>query len=160
MSTRPPPASDQTVPKRSPAPPAAPSVAESIFPGPMGRWTGWVLALVAGSVLFVMMVITFIDVFGRKFLNMPLYGGYEITEFLMGTLIFSALPLVTAREDHVTIDVLDQIVPPRWQRWQRVVVTAISAFVLAYIAWRLWLLSFELLKHNEVTMTLHIPHGP
>jgi TRAP-type C4-dicarboxylate transport system permease small subunit len=107
-----------------------------------------------------MMVLIFIDVSGRKFLNTPLYGAYEMTEFLMGTLIFSALPLVTTREDHVTIDVLDALVPRAWRRWQLTIVTTISFIVLGYIAWRLWLLSFQLISNNEVTMTLHIPHGP
>ncbi len=133
---------------------------DSIFPGRAGRWSGWLLALVAGTVLFTMMCIAFIDVFGRKFLNSPLAGAYEITEFLMGMLIFSALPLVTAREGHVTIDVFDHFVPARWRRWQQTVVTAICAVVLAYIAWRLWLLASEHVKHQEQTMTLRIPHGP
>lgn len=140
--------------------PPAHEIADAIFPGRAGIWTGWVLAIAAASVLFSMMLITFIDVAGRKLFVKPLYGGYEITEFLMGMLIFCALPLITAREGHVTIDVLDRLVPERWRRWQQVIVTAISTVALAYIAWRLWALSFEHVKNREVTMTLHIPHGP
>ncbi|MGH7335178.1 MAG: TRAP transporter small permease [Candidatus Rokuibacteriota bacterium] len=140
-------------------PPAA-DIADPLVPGRLGTWAGWVLAVVATAVLFTMMVVTFIDVFGRKLLAKPLYGGYEITEFLMGTLIFCTLPLVSAREGHVTIDVFDRFVPVRWRRGQQTVVTAISGLVLASIAWRLWLLSAEHMRHREVTMTLHIPHGP
>ncbi len=140
-------------------PPAYDAV-DAIFPGRAGLWTGWVLGIVAASVLFSMMLVTFVDVAGRKLFVKPLYGGYEITEMLMGMLIFCALPLITAREGHVTIDVFDRIVPERWRRWQQVIVTAISTVALAYIAWRLWALSFEHVKNREVTMTLHIPHGP
>ena len=140
--------------------PPAHDLIDAIFPGRAGLWTGWVLAIAAASVLFSMMLITFIDVAGRKLFVKPLYGGYEITEFLMGMLIFSALPLVTAREGHVTIDVFDRMMPSEWRRWQQVIVTAISTLALAYIAWRLWSLSFEHVKNREVTMTLHIPHGP
>ena len=71
------------------------------------QWTDRVLGFVAAAVLFAMMTLTFVDVFGRKFFTKPIYGAYEITEFLMGMLIFSALPLVTARQGHVTIDVFD-----------------------------------------------------
>ncbi|MSQ20723.1 MAG: TRAP transporter small permease [Betaproteobacteria bacterium] len=145
--------------KRGPLPPGH-DLIDAIFPGLAGLWTGWVLAIAAASVLFSMMLITFIDVAGRKLFVKPLYGGYEITEFLMGMLIFCALPLVTAREGHVTIDVFDRMVPEHFRRWQQVVVTAISTIALAYIAWRLWELSFDLVKNREVTMTLHIPHGP
>jgi TRAP-type C4-dicarboxylate transport system permease small subunit len=119
-----------------------------------------VLGTVAASVLFGMMVLTFLDVTGRKLFTRPVYGAYEITEFLMGTLIFSALPLVTAREGHVTIDVLDHLLPAAFVRWQRVVVNLVSAGALAGIATRLWVLSASHLRTSEVTMTLHIPHGP
>jgi TRAP-type C4-dicarboxylate transport system permease small subunit len=78
----------------------------------------------------------------------------------MGMLIFSALPLVTAREGHVTIDVLDHVFPPWFARWQRVAVNAISTAALAFVAWRLWVLSASHMRTHEVTMTLHIPHGP
>jgi TRAP-type C4-dicarboxylate transport system permease small subunit len=140
--------------------PPADSQFDTLFPGRLGAWAGRVLGTVAALVLFAMMVLTFVDVTGRKLLTRPVYGAYEITEFLMGTLIFCALPLVTAREGHVTIDVLDHLVPTWFARWQRVVVGAISTAALAFVAWRLWELSASHTRTHEVTMTLHIPHGP
>jgi TRAP-type C4-dicarboxylate transport system permease small subunit len=140
--------------------PPGPGGAEGLFPGRLGAWAGRLLGTVAAAVLFAMMVLTFVDVAGRKLLTRPIYGAYEMTEFLMGTLIFCALPLVTAREGHVTVDVLDHVLRPRLARWQRVVVNAISAGALAFIAWRLWELSAGHFRTTEVTMTLHIPHGP
>jgi len=107
-----------------------------------------------------MMLLTFFDVTGRKLLANPIYGAYEVTEFMMGVLIFSALPLVTARENHVTIDVFDHFIPAAVGRWQRAVVNLLSAVVLAFLGWRLWILSESHLRTHEVTMTLHIPHGP
>ena len=87
-----------------------------LFPGPLGLWAGRLLGVVAAIDLFAMMMLTFIDVTGRKLTGTvafakPVYGAYEITELLMGVLIFSALPLVTAREGHVTIDIFDRLVP-------------------------------------------------
>ena len=107
-----------------------------------------------------MMLLTFVDVTGRKLLASPVYGAYEVTEFMMGVLIFSALPLVTARENHVTIDVFDHFVPPRARLWQRVLVNLLSSLVLGFLGWRLWILAASHLRTNEVTMTLHIPHAP
>ncbi len=107
-----------------------------------------------------MMLLTFVDVSGRKLFSHPIYGAYEVTEFMMGVLIFSALPLVTARENHVTIDVFDHFIPPAIGRWQRVIVNVLSSVTLAFLGWRLWILSASHLRTNEVTMTLHIPHGP
>lgn len=118
------------------------------------------LGTLAAIDLAAMMVLTFVDVTGRKFFASPIYGAYEITEFMMGVLIFSALPLVTAREGHVTIDVFDHFIAPAIGRWQRFLVNLLSTLVLAFLGWRLWILSASHLRTNEVTMTLHIPHGP
>jgi TRAP-type transport system small permease protein len=119
-----------------------------------------VLGTVAAIDLAAMMLLTFVDVTGRKFFAAPVYGAYEVTEFMMGVLIFSALPLVTAREGHVTIDVFDHFIAPAIGRWQRFLVNLLSTLVLAFLGWRLWVLSASHLRTNEVTMTLHIPHGP
>jgi TRAP-type C4-dicarboxylate transport system permease small subunit len=140
-------------------PPSSPDP-DPLFPGRLGAWAGRVLGTVSAMVLFAMMVLTFVDVTGRKLFTRPVYGAYEITEFLMGMLIFCALPLVTAREGHVTIDVLDHLVPARFARWQRIAVNTISTAALAFVAWRLWALSASHMRTHEVTMTLHIPHGP
>jgi TRAP-type C4-dicarboxylate transport system permease small subunit len=40
------------------------------------------------------------------------------------------------------------------------VVNLLSTVVLAFLGWRLWILSGSHLRTHEVTMTLHIPHGP
>lgn len=136
-----------------------------LFPGPLGLWLGRLLGLAAALDMFAMMLLTFVDVLGRKLTGAvsfakPVYGAYEITTLLMGVLIFSVMPLVTAREAHITIDVFDSLVP-RWARkGQRVTVLALSTVMLAVLGWRLWLASLAHAANNEVTMTLYIPHYP
>ena len=71
-----------------------------------------ILGLVAASVLFVMMSITAVDVIGRYFFNKPLAGGFEITEMGLAVLIYCALPLVSARREHIVIDTLDVFMSP------------------------------------------------
>lgn len=127
---------------------------------PLSRLAGHVLGLITGAILFVMMLLTFADVVGRDGFSSPVYGAYEVTEFMMGTLIFTALPLLCAREGHVTIDILDGLTPQHVARWQRVGVNLISAVALAFIAWRLYVLGGDLARTREVTMTLKIPHSP
>ncbi|MDX1375817.1 MAG: TRAP transporter small permease [Burkholderiales bacterium] len=133
---------------------------DAIFHGPLGRLAGWILGTIVALDLAAMMVLTFLDVSGRKLIASPIYGAYEVTEFMMGVLIFCALPLVTAREGHVTIDIMDHFVPRGAMTGQRIAINLISAAVLGVITWQLWVLSESHLHTNEVTMTLHIPHGP
>jgi TRAP-type C4-dicarboxylate transport system permease small subunit len=124
------------------------------------RFAGYTLGTVAAVTLFAMMALTFADVWGRYLLRQPVFGGYEVTEFMMGVLIFTALPMLCAQEGHVTIDLLDHIVPKAWLRWQRFLVNLVSGIVLAVMAWRVSLLSEQLAANHEVTMTLKIPHAP
>ncbi|MBL6432492.1 MAG: TRAP transporter small permease subunit [Alphaproteobacteria bacterium] len=43
----------------------------------------------------------------RYWFNAPLSGAYELTEIFLASLIFLALPLTTARNRHVEVDLLD-----------------------------------------------------
>jgi len=126
----------------------------------MTRLAGYTLGTVAAVTLFAMMLLTFADVWGRYLLRQPVFGGYEVTEFMMGVLIFTALPMLCSQEGHVTIDLLDHFVRKSWLRWQRVAVNLVSGVVLAVMAWQVFLLSGQLARNNEVTMTLKIPHAP
>ena len=57
------------------------------------------LGLISAVVLFLMMIITTVDVFGRYVLNKPLPGGFEMTEMALAVLIYAALPLVSMRRE-------------------------------------------------------------
>ncbi len=124
------------------------------------RWASRTLGLVTALTLFAMMVLTFVDVWGRYLLRKPVFGGYEVTEFLMGVLIFSGLPILCAREGHVSIDVFDTLIPRNWRRRQLLAVNLVSAAALGVLSWRMFVQAGELWRNNEVTMTLKIPHGP
>jgi TRAP-type C4-dicarboxylate transport system permease small subunit len=124
------------------------------------RWASRTLGAVTAITLFAMMVLTFADVFGRYLFGRPVPGAYEITEFLLGVMIFAGLPILCAREGHVTIDVLDSLVPKRWARPHRAVVNLVGAAGLGVLAWRMYAQAGQLWRNNEVTMTLKISHAP
>ncbi len=44
---------------------------------------------VAGTLLFIMMMVTTVDVVGRYFFHSPLHGAYEGNELLLGVLDFT-----------------------------------------------------------------------
>lgn len=41
-----------------------------------------------------MVALTFADVIGRRLLGTPVFGAHDLTEHLMGLLVFAGLPLV------------------------------------------------------------------
>ena len=53
--------------------------------------------------LTILVLITVIDVLGRYLLSLPLPGTTEITEIILGILIYIGLPYITRDEEHVTV---------------------------------------------------------
>jgi TRAP-type C4-dicarboxylate transport system permease small subunit len=113
-----------------------------------------VLGAAAAVVLFALMVLTCTDVIGRYFLSQPVYGAFEMTEMLLAALIFAGLPLVTLRNDHITVDVLDPITPDWAYRMQHVVACVLGAVSTGYLAWRLWIRAAMLHAAGETTAQL------
>jgi TRAP-type transport system small permease protein len=110
--------------------------------------------VLAALFLFCLMALTCADVIGRYFLGTPIHGAFEMTEMLLAALIFAALPLVTLRNDHVTVDLLDPVVPDWLFRIQHVVACLIGFGATSYLAWRLWLRAVSLHNAGETTAQL------
>jgi TRAP-type C4-dicarboxylate transport system permease small subunit len=106
-----------------------------------------------------MVALTFVDVVGRRLFNTPVFGANDITEHLMALIIFSGLPLLTARRGHLSIDLLDAwLLHPRWRAWHKAVDVLIAA-VLGLIAWEYFIAIGEARQINEVSSALTIPRS-
>ena len=115
------------------------------------------VGLVLVVLLSAMVALTFVDVLGRRFFNTPVFGANDITEHLMAVIIFSGLPLLTARRGHLSIDLLDHwLLRPQWRMWHKAVDVLIAA-VLALIAWEYFVAIAEARQINEVSPALNIP---
>ena len=114
------------------------------------------LGYVAAVVMFCLMLLTCVDVVGRYFFNKPLPGGFELTEILLAALIFAGLPLVSLRNDHVTVDLFDPVTPDWLFRIQHVVACATGFVCTGYLAWRLWLRAEHMDRAGETTAQLKI----
>lgn len=118
------------------------------------------LQLVAALLLLVMMAVTFVDVIGRYVFNRPLPGAFELTEVLLALVIFVGLPIVTARREHVTVDLLTGRLPGPARRGLARLSLAVTAAVLALLTWRLALLGRDYSSYGDATVYLGIPLGP
>jgi TRAP-type C4-dicarboxylate transport system permease small subunit len=129
---------------------------------PLNRFDKLVTPLLSGVaaiILFVMMMLTCCDVIGRYFLNAPVYGAFEMTELLLACLIFTGLPLVTLRQEHICVDVLDGITPDWMLRILHIVASFVAAVATSYLAWRLCLRGANMLAAGETTAQLKLPLG-
>ena len=109
--------------------------------------------------LFVMVALTFVDVIGRRFFDKPVYGAHDLTEHLMALIVFAGLPVLTARREHLSIDLFDAwLLQPRFAFWHRVVNLLVAA-TLAVISVEFWLAAQEAAEIREVSQALNIPRG-
>jgi TRAP-type C4-dicarboxylate transport system permease small subunit len=118
-----------------------------------------VLALVLAVLVFAMMAITFVDVVGRTF-DAPLPAAFELTRLALGTMVFVALPLVTAADEHVTIGLFNAFFKSRGERIKRFVVTLFVAVLCIAWARELWIQAGALREQNERLMFLGVRLAP
>lgn len=126
----------------------------------LGEYSSRALILFASVTLFVIMWLTVIDVFFRDAFNISIVGLFEITEILMGVLVFAGVPIVTAKDGHVAVTLLDSYIGPKTRMVQKVVVNLVCTVILALLAWRLWDVAGKLADYNDVTLFLKVPLAP
>lgn len=129
-------------------------------PPPILRRAEWLLGGLAAVALVGMVLLTCVDVVGRYVLNRPLTGAFELSEMAMGALVFASLPLVTLRRQHVTVDLLDWLLPSGWRVVQDAATSLVAAVCVGVVAWRLWIKASEMMANGETTAVLKIPMYP
>ena len=118
------------------------------------------IGALSGTILFVMMALTAVDVVGRYAFNRPFRGSLELTEILMTVMIFAGLPVVTSKGGHVTVDIADALIPSAVKRWLGFIVNLACAVALAALAWRLAVKALQLGSYGDTTAALLLPLWP
>jgi TRAP-type C4-dicarboxylate transport system permease small subunit len=90
---------------------------------------------------------------------MPLRGGFELTEIMLAAIIFAALPLTTARREHVAFDSFNPVAAAAMPLVIRGA-ALISAAALAFLGWRLWIYADSLHTGKIASATLSLPMYP
>lgn len=126
----------------------------------MRQWLEKICGTVGGLALFAIMVLTFFDVGGRKFLNQSITGSLELTEMLMVVVIFSTLPLVSLAEEHVAFGSLDGFWPQAFKRIQRFLVQMACGLALLWVGYLMWNAGTENAASGEVSAQLEIARAP
>jgi TRAP-type C4-dicarboxylate transport system permease small subunit len=119
-----------------------------------------VLGVAASVILFAMMLLTFVDVVARYLFNFPLRGGFEITELMLLVLIFAGLPLVSHADEHVTMDFIDRMLPPRAVLLVVRAAHALCAAVMFFLTWQVWIKARTIAGYGDTTDVLKILVGP
>ena len=114
----------------------------------------------AAAALFAIMLLTLVDVLGRKFFSASVPGSLELTELLMVAVIFAGLPLVSLQGEHVVFDSLDRRLSALQRRVQQFLVDALCAAALAGMGWLMWVKAGQMASYGDITAQLKLPVGP
>ncbi len=124
-------------------------------------WASYVLAhgpsYLAAVALFFLMTMTFFDVVLRSTVNDPIESATELTRLLMAIIVFSSLPIVTWRGQHIVVDLLDRFFVRGFARIRNILIDGFCGLVLFWPGYRVWELAARARAYGDTTEYLQIP---
>ena len=133
---------------------------------PISGLKGGLLRLAAGldriswAVLFVMMVMTMVDVLLRKFTNMTIIGCGEMTEMMMAIVVFCSLAQCQVQDGHIKIDLIMGRCSPKVQVLTDTLTQSLSFIFFCLVAFSTFRHGIEIREWQEVSIDLAIPIYP
>lgn len=116
-----------------------------------------ILKVLAGTLMFLLMALTFIDVVGRYAFNRPIPSASEVIEMNLALLIFAALPLVTGEKGHITVSLFDNFMSRVVKNARDLMVLIGSAGVIGFISFLMWRSGLDMYESEFVSRTLDFP---
>jgi tripartite ATP-independent transporter DctM subunit len=114
-----------------------------------------------GAIIFFLIVcITFADVFLRYFFHRPISGGIEITEEALVILVMFGLAYTQREKGHITIDIVVNILSRKLQTILRTLTCAFSIILFSLVCWRSMTYAAYLSNVGETTTMLGLPVAP
>jgi TRAP-type C4-dicarboxylate transport system permease small subunit len=117
---------------------------------------GWISVVC----VFIMMLLTTVDVVLRYIFNSPIIGAFEVSEFMMVIIVFFSMAYTQYRKGHVSVDIFVGRMSQRKQAFVDLFNHVVTIFILLLITWRSSLTALELADTMETTGTVPIPVFP
>jgi TRAP-type C4-dicarboxylate transport system permease small subunit len=119
-----------------------------------------VLGGVAAACLAAMALLTVADVLGRYFLNRPVPGALELSEFALVLVVYLALGATGRSGGQVVVDIALERFPPRLRALSAAANALLAVGFWSLIAWRSALQAREVALRGEVSTILGLPTFP
>ncbi|HEX2966684.1 MAG TPA: TRAP transporter small permease [Syntrophorhabdaceae bacterium] len=120
---------------------------------------GWMNS-VAELALFIMMLLTVIDVILRRFFGSPIVGTYDLVAMIGAIVVGFAVPKTSWDRGHVFVDVLLENRTKVIKNGFFVVTRIVGIVLFALLSYYLFQKGMFLLKSGETSMTLRVPVYP
>ena len=117
-------------------------------------------AIISGLILLSLAVLTFCDVFGRRFLNSPVTGTIELVEFGMALVAFLAMPRAFFLNANVSADFIKNIPNNTFQVFINIFRFILMIIVMSMMAYATTREAMAFFKNERVTIDLEIYFYP
>ncbi|MEL7117486.1 MAG: TRAP transporter small permease subunit [Pseudomonadota bacterium] len=111
----------------------------------------------AAITLFVLMSMTFADVVLRSTINAPIEAATELTRLFMAIVVFSSLPMVTWKGQHIVVDLMDPLFSRAMARIRDIVIDIACGVLLLWPAKRVFDLAERARGYGDVTEYIGFP---
>jgi len=114
------------------------------------------LRLIGLGCLVGMMLLTCVDVIGRKF-GHPIFGSVELVGFMATMAVAFALPYTHQVKAHIGVEVLVQLLSQKTQAVIELCTHLVSLTLFSIVTWQMFLYADTLHKSGTVSMSLELP---
>jgi TRAP-type C4-dicarboxylate transport system permease small subunit len=123
---------------------------------PLTKW----LHILGGVLIFVMMLLTAVDVVMRYFFNKPVAGSFELTEYLMVLIISFTLAFAAANDGMVKVTLLSERLSLKTQSIINSFTGILGIGLFVVLAWRGFVFAGMLQHQGIISPILGIPRFP
>ena len=117
-------------------------------------------ATASGLVLFFLAVLTFCDVFGRRFLNSPVTGTIELVEIGMALVAFLAMPRAFFLNANVSADFINNLNLGVFKTYLIILKFILMLGIMSLMAYATTVTSFKFMDNQRVTLDLELYFYP
>ena len=111
----------------------------------------------AAVMLFFLMGMTFFDVVLRSAFDNPIESATELTRLSMAIMVFSAMPLVSWKGQHILVDLMDPLFSAKIARIRDIIIDLACGVFILWPAQRVWVLAERSRDFGDVTEYLGLP---
>jgi TRAP-type C4-dicarboxylate transport system permease small subunit len=121
------------------------------------RRINYIVCAIGMAMIIPLMLLTFADVMLRSFLNKPIPGTFEISQYILAVFILLGAAYTQQVKGHVGVDFVTSRLSPRLRAICEIVTTLLSLFIIAVVVWQGWVVGIE---EKAVSDQLRIPQYP
>ena len=117
-------------------------------------------ASASGLILLSLALLTFADVFGRRFLNSPVTGTIELVEIGMALVAFLAMPRAFFLNANVSADFINNLNLGKFKIFLVIIKFILMMFIMSLMAYATTLTSYKFMNNQRVTLDLELYFYP